>query len=144
MMATFIIGYPGETEETIQENINFIEMMELDFYTLKEFYYMKHTAVHQRREEFGLEGFGGKWSHNTMNSRQASAKKIEMFKKIKKSVFVDPDTSLWYIACLYDQGFSIEIISQVQKEINTVMRDQVDGVFNDEHSAFVNLKKLLV
>lgn len=143
VMAAFIIGYPGETDQTIQEDIDFIEGMQLDFYTLKEFYFMKHTSIYDRREEFGLTGLGASWAHQTMTSQQASDKKIAMFQKIEKSIFVDPDTSLWYIACLYDQGFTMEKIAQLQREINAVMRSQLNGDFDDRHPSFKKLKNLL-
>ena len=54
-----------------------------------------------------------------------------MFKKIKSSVFIDADTSLWYIAYLYDQGYSISEIISLQKEINSVVHDQIEGKYSD-------------
>ncbi|HEB69965.1 MAG TPA: radical SAM protein [Desulfobulbus sp.] len=142
-MAAFIIGFPGETEATVQENVEFIETTGLDFYTLKEFYYMSHTPIHQRREEYGLSGMGNKWRHDTMDSNTAYQFKIEMFKGIKNSVFIDPDTSLWYLAYLYDQGFSINAITEIQTAINDITIDQIDGVYRDDTPSFKRLAKLL-
>ena len=55
-LAAFVLGFPGETETTIQENIDFIRENGVKFYSLKEFYYMPHTSVHERRAEYGLTG----------------------------------------------------------------------------------------
>lgn len=139
-MAAFIIGFPGETEDSIKNDIEFIETTGIDFYTLKEFYYMKHTDIHENREKFGLSGLGSNWKHNTMDYKTASLKKKEMFKNIKNSVFVDPDTSLWYLAYLYDQGYSMDSITTIQKEINSITMDQMNGVYDDNHRGFRNLR----
>ena len=143
-LAAFIIGFPGETEESIEENIKFIEETGLDYYTLKEFYYMQHTSIHEKRDKFGLTGIGSNWKHDTMDYNLAHLKKIEMLKRIKKSIFIDPDTSLWYLAYLYDQGMSFELISRVQREINEIMIDQIDNKFDDNSQNFRNLQNILI
>ena len=58
-LAAFVLGFPGETATTIQENIDFIRNNGVRFYSLKEFFYMPHTAVHEKRVEYGLTGDGG-------------------------------------------------------------------------------------
>ena len=141
-IAAFIIGFPGETGESIKDDIRFIDNSGIDFYTLKEFYYMAHTPVHERRREHGLSGMGANWRHDTMDHKTAGEKKIEMFRAIKNSVFIDPDTSLWHIAYLYDQGYSIDAISGIQEGINEVMLNQIDGVYDDAHPSFKRLKGL--
>ena len=67
----FIIGFPGETQETIDKTVDFIETTALDFYFLQQFYYLHHTRIHQKAEQYGLSGQGLDWVHATMNSKQA-------------------------------------------------------------------------
>jgi p-methyltransferase len=141
-VAAFVIGFPGETEETVRGNIEFIETSGIDFYTLKEFYYMRHTPIYENREEFGLSGIGNDWKHNTMDYKTAHQKKIDIFKAVKGSIFIDADTSLWYLAYLYDQGYTIKAISKIQREINKIMAEQIDGVFDDNHSGFKELRRM--
>ena len=62
--------------------------------------------------------------------------KLAMFREIKNSVFIDPDTSLCYLAYLYDQGFSMSEIDDIQSDINELMRAQLDGDFDDNHPAY--------
>ncbi len=142
-MGAFVLGFPGETDETLNDNLNFIEMSGVEFYTFKEFYYMENTPVHEKRDEFGLKGIGSKWEHQTMAYADIHPKIIQMFKKIENSVFIDADTSLWYIAYLYDQGFSVSEIISLQKEINSVIQDQIEGKYNDDHPAFNRIQSLL-
>jgi p-methyltransferase len=127
-LAAFVLGFPGEDEGTIQENIDFIENNGVRFYSLKEFYYMAHTDVHEKREEYGLTGMGSQWAHKTMNYEQATRIKLDMFREIKGSTHVDPDTSLWHMAYLYDQGYDFRQIKQEQNEINALIRQQLGDI----------------
>ncbi|PKU25402.1 radical SAM protein [Telmatospirillum siberiense] len=128
-LAAFVLGFPGETDETLEENIRFIEKYPIDYYSLKEFFYMENTKVHADREKWRLTGGGANWTHATMDYQTASQRKLEMFRTIRNRLFIDPDTSLWYLAYLRDQGLSNEGIRTIQGEINTIMRDQLDGRF---------------
>jgi len=141
-LSAFVLGFPGETDETIKDNIDFIENCGVQFYSLKEFYYMEHTEIHNKREEFGLTGMGAKWKHNTMSHEDAGRIKLEMFQSIKNACFVDPDTSLWYMAYLYDQGYSFREIRELQEGINTIMKRQLAGDFGDNADVVGRLKAL--
>ncbi len=140
---SFVIGFPGETAETIENNISFLDECSVDFYSTKEFYYMQHSAVHQNREKYGLEGMGNNWKHNTMDSRTASEMKVHMFKAIKNSVFIDPDTSLWYLAYLNDQGFTTDQIKDVQQVINKMMLREIEGDFGNKDEELAQLKQII-
>lgn len=142
MMVALVVGFPGESEETIKDNIEFIERNGIQFYTLKEFFYIQNTSIHRDREKFGLTGMGSNWQHNTMNSMQAGEYKMQMFREIK-SIFIDPDTSLWYLAYLYDQGFTMKEIADFQQDINKIMLSQMDGNFNDDDPLFGQLTQKL-
>ena len=93
---------------------------------------MPHTDIYRDREKYGLTGNGSKWSHNTMNSETASEMKTYMFKNVKNSIFLDPDTSLWYLAYLYDQGLSFEQIKECQRALNDMMLDEINGKFDNK------------
>lgn len=124
-LAAFVLGFPGETEKTIQDNVDFIRENGVRFYSLKEFYYMEHTAIHDQREKYDLSGIGNKWSHATMSYEEATKIKLDVFKSIKGSTHIDPDTSLWYMAYLYDQGYSMSEVRILQESINDLMKNQL-------------------
>ncbi len=124
-LAAFVLGFPGETDETIRENVDFIRNNGVRYYSLKEFFYMAHTGVHEKRAEYGLTGMGNKWSHATMDHVEASRIKLELFQSIEGSTHIDPDTSLWYMAYLYDQGHDFPEIRRMQTEINDRMKAQL-------------------
>ncbi len=143
VFAAFVLGFPGETEQTINDSFRFIENSGVDFYSLKEFYFEKNAPVYRNRESFGLTGIGKSWSHDTMDSQEVEHYKAMGFQEISNSVFIDPDTSLWYLAHLYDQGFSMQEVADIQFHINEIMSSQMKGTFDDCHSGFERISTLL-
>ncbi len=142
-LSAFVLGFPGETDETIRDNIDFIENCGVDFYSLKEFFYMENTEIHKQRDKFGLTGMGINWSHNTMSYDQASHIKLDMFRTIKNATSIDPDTSLWYLAYLYDQGYGFDEIKRLQRGINDVMLAQMNGDLSNHSGAWGQLRGMM-
>jgi anaerobic magnesium-protoporphyrin IX monomethyl ester cyclase len=68
---------------------------------------------------------GSKWSHATMNHEDAARIKLDIFQSVTGSTHIDPDTSLWYMAYLYDQGRDFPAIERQQAEINNLMKRQL-------------------
>lgn len=132
VFAMFVIGFPGETEKTIDENISFIERTGVTYYGIKEFWYSHSAPVHSRREEYQLEGEGHVWKHNTMTSTEASRTKLEMFERIKNSVYVDADMGLWYLLYLRENGFDWGKIYNSQKIINKMIHLDNKGFYDTE------------
>lgn len=127
-VAAFVLGFPGETEETIMDNINFIEENKVKYYALKEFYYMENTKVHKERESYALTGMGAKWKHATMNYNEATEYKLKMFMTIKNSQHVDPDTSLWHLVHMHDMGYTKDDIINYQREINGLILEDLENL----------------
>jgi len=79
--ANFIIGYPGETAETADNTLAFIEDTRADTVTIGQFYAETHTPVRgPAMAEWNLQGSETQWSHKTMDSTQAD-------EIIKKALF---------------------------------------------------------
>ena len=120
--AAFIIGFPGETPETIRSNIDFIKESGIDYYSLKEFWYAPNAPISEKASKFGLEGFGNNWKHNTMTSQEASLVKMDIFNEINNCVYLDSDSGLWYLTYLRDQNYEWETIEKAQKVIVDMLR----------------------
>jgi anaerobic magnesium-protoporphyrin IX monomethyl ester cyclase len=141
--AAFVIGFPGETADSIQDNIRFIEEGQLDYYSLKEFYYMSTAPIYQKREKFNLQGQGNNWTHSSMDSQEASRQKGLIYRAVKNSVYVDADTGLWYLAYLRDRGFSWEAIRAMQGVLNKMMSRDDQGRYLEKDDLFAELKATL-
>jgi len=144
IFANFVLGFPGETEDSIRDNVTFIEETGLDFYSVKEFYYSHNASVHMSREMYGLNGQGNVWQHSTMSSTEASRYKLLMFESVKSSTYVDSDSGLWYLAYLRERGFNWLEIHAIQRIMSEMMsQDNRDDFFNKKDN-ISDLAKILV
>jgi anaerobic magnesium-protoporphyrin IX monomethyl ester cyclase len=98
---SFITGFPGETDETVQDTIKFIEKSGLDFYRTQLWYCEPITPIWKEREKYKIKGEHFEWSHATMNSRVACDRINEIFLSIKNSLWIpyyDFDfVSIWHL-----------------------------------------------
>lgn len=141
---SFIVGFPGEDESTVNETIRFIEQSGIHYYSLKEFYYIHTTAIHSSREKYNLTGQGSMWQHATMSSAQATEIKAHMFNCIKNSQHLDPDLGLWYLIYLKQFGFTWEQIEKSQRVINRMTFKDNSKIYHDKDSDFLELKDIVV
>jgi radical SAM PhpK family P-methyltransferase len=68
---SFILGFPGETHETVQNTVKFIKESGLDFYRCQLWYCEPITPIWKLRENYNLKGKNFQWSHDTMDSKTA-------------------------------------------------------------------------
>jgi p-methyltransferase len=144
VFAAFIIGFPGETPQSIQDTVEFIKKNAIDYYSLKEFWYSHQSSIHQNREKYSLVGIGNEWKHSTMTSEEASIQKRKIFEDIHNSVYIDSDTSLWYLLYLRDRGFDWNSIEESNKIINKMMKQDNAGDFAKKESLIDELERCLV
>jgi radical SAM PhpK family P-methyltransferase len=85
--ASFIIGFPGETYETVQESLDFIEAFQPDTFRAQVWYCDPLTPIWNDRKKYGITGSGFDWSHDTMNSELAAS--------ITERFFLTAENSIW-------------------------------------------------
>ncbi|HVE12807.1 MAG TPA: radical SAM protein [Elusimicrobiota bacterium] len=124
-VGAFVVGFPGETAESVEETRSFIETSGLDFYFLQPFYYLHHTPIHKNAAQYQLRGQGLNWSHETMNSREALQILDRLFLEIKGPTFVNPDYTLWEIAYLRSKGLDMPAILKYRRTINQMTAAQM-------------------
>ena len=86
--ASLVMGFPGETAETVQETVDFIEQNGPDFYRGQVWYCEQVTPIWRKREEYGIEGSQFKWKHKTMESQTACDLTDDMFNSIRNSIWL--------------------------------------------------------
>jgi radical SAM superfamily enzyme YgiQ (UPF0313 family) len=117
MLLTFIVGYPGETRESIDNTADFINSLSLTntgfaSYQVYPFYLLPNTAADdlEYRREFNLKGRYSDWQHSTMNSEEAvSIWSPYLFRKARLSYQYDARDypSLWWPGEKRHQAFEI-------------------------------------
>ena len=114
--ANFVVGFPGETEESARKIIPFVEETGIDFHTICTWSYIPSTPIGARRKELDLEGMGVEWRHSTMTSRQAQQLARQVASELRGSVHNAVRGESWTEFLLYANGFTT---SEVQLAITT-------------------------
>lgn len=107
--ASFIVGFPGETEETVEETISFIKETRPDYYRAQMWYCEPGTPIQGQRSKYGIDGEGFVWRHDTMDSLEAMGHIERMFLTIDESLWL-PQWSFdfWSIPYLVGRGISFD------------------------------------
>ena len=87
MHGNFIMGFPGETQETVKQTKHFIQNCGIDFFRMQLWYCMPLTPIWERREEFQIKGNSFEWQHSTMDSKTAMDLLEDIYLTVKDPVW---------------------------------------------------------
>ncbi|MEW5928297.1 MAG: PhpK family radical SAM P-methyltransferase [Gemmatimonadota bacterium] len=111
--SSFIIGHPGETEETARNTLAFIDETRPTFYCLETFFFDPKVPIAERAQEFGLSGRAYAWTHAGMDWRRASDLVEEGYRTITGSTVLPLYSfDLWSVAYLMGQGVELDRIKR--------------------------------
>lgn len=119
---SFITGFPGETQDTIEETIEFIRTSDLDFYRSQLWYNEEGTPIHQQKEKYGIAGDGFVWSHDQMSSMEAMDEIERMFLTIDNVSWL-PQFSFdfWIIPYLRGKNIDMDAFREFSKGAQKLM-----------------------
>lgn len=130
--ASLICGFPGETEETVKNTINFIEETKPTFYNVQLYYHDHRAPIHQQAKKYGIRGGGYNWRHKTMDWRSATKWAMHMYKNIHSSIPIPVfGFSMWGVAYLVSQGLTLEQIKTFGKIVQEPFIPSLDGIAID-------------
>lgn len=84
--ASFVVGFPGETEQSVQDTIDFIDTWQPSYFRAQLWYCEPITPIWQQRERYGIRGSHFEWEHHTMNAPQATDAVDHIFLNVKNSL----------------------------------------------------------
>lgn len=85
---SFIVGFPGETDETLHETIKFIKESGIDFFRVQLWYCEPITPIWGKKEKYHIKGSNFEWSHATMDARKAADMIDDIFLSIDRPIWV--------------------------------------------------------
>ncbi len=131
--ASMITGFPGETDVTVQETIDFIRETKPDYYRSQMWYCEPGTPIQNRREEFKIQGEGFVWNHATMDSLEAMDHIDRMFLTVKESTWL-PQWSFdfWIVPYLLGKGISLEQFKQFMNEAHNMLTLEIASLPEDQ------------
>jgi p-methyltransferase len=110
-IATFtsmIVGYPGETADSVRASIDFIDETAPTFFNPQLYYHDRLSPIHASAREYGLQGAGYGWSHDGMSWREAAEWVKTMFRDVVNSTPLTLDGfSVWALTYLRQFGLTI-------------------------------------
>jgi p-methyltransferase len=107
--ASMIVGFPGETRESIERSIELIERARPSFFYPQLYFHDVTSPIHARAKELGIRGAALAWSHPTMDWREAAWWTREMVARVSGSELM-PGYSLscWGAFYLISHGVALD------------------------------------
>lgn len=124
--SSFIIGFPGETEDSVQKTVELLNAYPVDGPAAHRYMFflfgvlpLSEVAGPESRQAHGLRGYGWEWSHSTMNASTAASIMGTLHERIK------PELSPNYVLESPElPGLDIEAIKRVYLLRNRIVTDQ--------------------
>jgi radical SAM superfamily enzyme YgiQ (UPF0313 family) len=132
-LASFIVGFPGETYDTVQDTVRFIEENRPTFFHLWLWYCAPLAPIWRSRRQYQIEGSGYNWSHATMRSEEASALIDRMILDIGNSMHAP--FFLEDIIYLLHEGMSLEQVTNFVRTFNIAVKQRLRTPTRGECSA---------
>lgn len=127
-LASFVIGFPGETDRTIEDTKEFVENSGIDYYNVKIFYYEHCAPIFNSRSEFDLVGQGMNWRHTTMSSSEAFEKTEAFIRDVKKVPYIPQHSGeIWEIAHFQEHGIPDHAINLLYREFTQMLRNSLSN-----------------
>jgi p-methyltransferase len=130
-IATFvslIVGFPGETAESVQNTIDFMNGTAPDFFRVELYYHRRSLPSHDDAAKYGIVGEDLSWTHNTMDWRTGVEMVEKVYREVRHSAILPVYTfDFWALPYLTGKGFTIE---QIRKFTDITSELLIAG-FND-------------
>jgi p-methyltransferase len=121
--ASFIVGFPGETQQTVQNTIDFINDTQPVLYRAEPWYYVQRSPIQKEREKYALTGTGYAWTHATMNIKEACDGADAIFANVKGSLWCPQyNFSFWALPYLFGKGMTTEQVIDFHARCHKVLR----------------------
>lgn len=124
--ANVIVGFPGETFETVQETVDLIEHVKPDFFRAQLWYADPVTPIWEKREQYGVKGSSFNWSHDTMDYQMACDLVDRMFISVQGSVWLPQNGfEQWSTFYLQRKGMTMAQLKRFLKSFNDVIKEKL-------------------
>jgi len=133
---SFIVGFPGETEETVQETVQFIRENKPDYYRTQMWYCEPGTPIQNEREKYQINGEGFVWEHATMDSLEAMDHIDRLFLTIKESQWL-PQWSFdfWTMPYFIGRGLGLDRLKELMIPANKMLALEIASVPEQQKKA---------
>ncbi len=122
----FIVGFPGETADTVQETIDFIEEGRPATFKAQLWYADPITPIWDEREEYRISEPGFGWRHGTMDFRAACDWIDTLFLRVEGSLWLPQwGFEQWSMFYLQRLGMPLERVTAFMRTFNAAVREKL-------------------
>jgi anaerobic magnesium-protoporphyrin IX monomethyl ester cyclase len=142
--ANVIVGFPGETLDTVNGTRSLLEEAQPDFFRAQLWYADPVTPIWERRQELGIQGSMFNWSHETMHADQAADIVEDLFCNVAGSTWLPQNGfEFWSVFYLQRRGMSLDQVKGVMRAFNAAVAENVgrESVRDISADAVDRLKK---
>ncbi len=142
-LGSFIVGFPGETEETIKETIQIFNAYPTTFYNPQLYYHSKMAPINQQADLFQIEGKGGyAWSHVSMDWKEAVYWKNYMIQNVNQSILLPLNSSgIWALPYLLESGITLNFFMEYSRIVSDIIKENtVSDTFQTKEEIFRRFK----
>lgn len=141
-MGSFILGFPGETDETARETFEFIRESGIDFFQFQQWYCEPITPIYREKDKYRLSGESFEWRHATMDSTGAADWVEKIFFSINRPVWIPQYgfsfDNFWH---LHLRGLDLEQVKQFLRSFCQAIKEKLKNPMAAELS-YEMIKKL--
>jgi p-methyltransferase len=142
--ASFIAGFPGETEESFMNSVRFIEETSPTFFNVQLYYHDPIAPTNRRREELGIVGDHYSWRHNTMSWQEARGWVEYMLRNVTSSLPLTLQAfSIWSVPYLLQNGLTVEQIRAFARAARSMLVKSLSDVEDDYREEWSDLARVL-
>ena len=123
-IGSFIIGMPGETQETVDKLIRFVDESGLKYILPFVYHHFADNDLYRESAQNGIEGMGPVWRHATMNSVEAADAYVRLFMSMRTAAVDQPDMWGTFLA-LRGHGFDAATIHRIARLKNDYTRAEL-------------------
>jgi p-methyltransferase len=117
----------------VQNTLQFVEETAPTFYSVETYFHDPKVPVQDRAAQFGLQGSGYSWSHNTMTWREASDHVDYLHRNISNSVLLPLyGVDMWSVPYFLANGIS----RQQLIEFLRIAQGMVVRAFDEERPCY--------
>lgn len=143
-LASIVLGFPGENEESVRNTLNFINETQPTFYNVQLYFHDVLAPIEQQREKYGIEGSGYSWRHDTMSWQEGVALKDDFIPHATGSALMPLyGLSIWCIPYLLAHGISMETIIRFAKAATGYVVESLDADYVDPESELRAVARVL-
>jgi len=137
VLMTFVVGFPGETEETLRNTIDFMNNLALTHLGVSYQVYpllifnLSELAEPAIRKKWKIEGFMDQWSHYSMNSEQADNACREVFRSVTNVPYNYSEESNFFNRGMFDPDTRRKLF-HLRQQLTVHLLDR-ENMMDNEH-----------